>query len=250
MHGRGARGGKDVSCILVWLQGGISHIDSFDPKPAAPQEIRGEFGAIATNVPGISLCEPLPKLAAHQDKYSILRSWNPKNGSHGVADAYMMTGHPFNPALTYPAFGAVVAHEQGDRESMPPYIQLGNAIDKKFGGGAAGFLGDQFNPFILPGDASSPGFTVRDVVLPGGVDRPRFAHRMKVLQAVDTWQKRIDDDRARPRCEAAGTFYEKAYNLVTAPRPRRRLTSIRKIRACATVLGETRSARAACSPAA
>ena len=57
---------------------------------------------------------------------------------------------------------------------MPPYVQLGNAIDKKFGGGAAGFLGDQYNPFILPGDASSPSFTVRDVVLPGGVDRGRF----------------------------------------------------------------------------
>ena len=128
------RGGKDVSCILIRLQGGISHIDSFDPKPAAPEEIRGEFGAIATNVPGISLCEPLQNLAVHQDKYSILRSWNPKNGSHGVADAYVMTGHPFNPALTYPAFGAAVAREMVDRESMPPYIQLGNAIDKKYGG--------------------------------------------------------------------------------------------------------------------
>ena len=110
-----------------------------------------------------------------------------------------------------------MARELGDRESMPPYIQLGNAIDKKFGGGAAGFLGDQYNPFILPGDASSPGFTVRDVVLPGGVDRSRFAHRMKVLQVVDTWQKRTDDDAGSAPVRAAGTFYEKAYNLVTAP---------------------------------
>src|SRR5262249_25016940 len=82
----GTQPGKDVSCILLWLQGGISHLDSFDPKPLAPQEIRGEFGVISTNVPGISVCDPLPKLAQHQDKYSILRSWNPKNGSHGVAD--------------------------------------------------------------------------------------------------------------------------------------------------------------------
>ena len=111
----GSQHGKDVSCILLWLQGGISHIDSFDPKPLAPQEIRGEFGAIATKVSGIQICDPLPKLAQHQDKYSILRSWNPKNGSHGVADAYMLTGHPFNQALTYPAFGAVVAHERRDR---------------------------------------------------------------------------------------------------------------------------------------
>ena len=154
----GGRSGKDVSCILIWLQGGISHIDSFDPKPEAPQEIRGEFGAIATNVPGISLCDPLPKLAQHQDKYSIVRSWNPKNGSHGVADAYMLTGHPFNPALSYPAYGAVVARELGDRKSMPPYVQLGNAIDKKFGGGLGGLPGRPVQPVHPAGRCVEPEF--------------------------------------------------------------------------------------------
>ena len=188
----------ETSCILIWLQGGISHIDSFDPKPQAPEEIRGEFGAIATNVPGITLCDPLPKLAQHQDKYSILRSLNPRNGSHGVADAYMMSGHPFNQSLTYPAYGAVVAKEQGDRRAMPPYVQLGTSIDQRFGGGVAGFLGDQYNPFVLPGDASSPSFSVRDVVLPGGVDRNRFQHRMKVLRAVDTWQRQMESEPSAP----------------------------------------------------
>jgi len=208
---------REVSCILLWLQGGISHIDSFDPKPQAPQEIRGEFGAIATNVPGIMLCEHLPKLAQHQDKYSILRSLNPRNGSHGVADAYMLTGHPFNRALTFPAFGAVVAKEEGDRNAMPPYVQLGNSIDQKYGGGMAGFLGDQYNPFVLPGDASNPNYSVRDVVLPGGIDRGRFERRMKVLDAVDTWQRGMENESGSASLQAAGTFYEKAYNLVTAP---------------------------------
>jgi Protein of unknown function (DUF1501) len=207
---------RDVACILVWLQGGISHIDSFDPKPQAPEEIRGEFGTIATNVPGITLCDPLPRLAQHQDKYSILRSLNPRNGSHGVADAYMMSGHPFNQSIIYPAYGAVVAREHGDKKAMPPYVQLGTLIDQRFGGGVAGFLGDQFNPFVLPGDASSPSFAVRDVVLPGGVDRERFQHRMKVLRRVDTWQKQMETEPAAP-LQAAGTFYQKAYNLVTAP---------------------------------
>src|SRR3954470_9044760 len=77
--------GSDVSCILLWLQGGISHIDSFDPKPEAPSEVRGEFGVIDTNVPGIRVCDLLPRLAQHQDRFSILRSLNPRNGSHGVA---------------------------------------------------------------------------------------------------------------------------------------------------------------------
>ena len=202
----GVSSGREVSCILVWLQGGISHIDSFDPKPEAPAEIRGEFTAIATNVPCISVCDPLPKLAQHQDKYSILRSLNPKNGSHGVADAYMMSGHPFNQALTYPAYGAVIAKERGDRRSMPPYVQLGTQIDQRFGGGVAGFLGDQYNPFVLPGDASSPRFAVRDVDLPGGVDRDRFQHRMKVLHAVDTWQAGSRASRRRHRCRRPARF--------------------------------------------
>src|SRR4051794_20434784 len=206
---------KDVSCILLWLQGGISHIDSFDPKPDAPAEIRGEFGVIDTKVPGIRVCDLLPKLARHQDRFSILRSLNPRNGSHGVADAYMLSGHPFNQSITYPSFGAVVAKEKGDRESMPPYVQLGVAIDQRFGGGVAGFLGDQYNPFVLPGDASNPAFTVRDVSLPGGVDRDRFERRMRGLDAVDTWQSKLEADVAS--IEAAGTFYQKAYNLITAP---------------------------------
>ncbi len=213
----GSQSGKDVSCVLLWLQGGISHVDSFDPKPEAPEEIRGEFGVIGTNVAGIMLCDPLPKLAQHQDKYSILRSLNPRNGSHGVADAYMMSGHPFSQALTYPAYGAVVAKERGDQRSMPPYVQLGSSIDQRFGGGVAGFLGDQYNPFVLPGDASSPSFSVRDVVLPGGVDKGRFQRRMKVLHAVDTWQQRMEVEPGSSALEAAGTFYEKAYRLVTAP---------------------------------
>jgi hypothetical protein len=214
-----AGSGKDVSCILLWLQGGISHIDSFDPKPDAPAEIRGEFGVIDTNVAGIKLCDPLPNLARHQDKYSILRSLNPRNGSHGVADAYMLTGHPFNPAMTFPAYGSVIAKEKGDRNSMPPYVQMGTSIDQRFGGGVAGFLGDQYNPFVLPGDASSPGYTVRDVTLPTGVDRDRFDRRMKVLDTVDTWQAKMES--SPQSIEASESFYQKAFSLITAPQAKK-----------------------------
>ncbi|MBX6314080.1 MAG: DUF1501 domain-containing protein [Isosphaeraceae bacterium] len=210
---------RDVSCILIWLQGGISHIDSFDPKPDAPAEIRGEFGVIDTNVPGIRLCDPLPKLAVHQDKYAILRSLNPRNGSHGVADAYMMTGHKFSPAITYPCYGSVVAREKGDRNSLPPFVQIGMAVDQRFGGGVAGFLGDRYNPFVLPGDASSPSFSVRDVSMAGAVTKERFEHRMKVLDAVDTWQRQFE--AAPTSLEAAGSFYQKAYSLITSPEAKR-----------------------------
>ncbi len=214
-----AGGRRDVSCIVVWLQGGLSHIDSFDPKPEAPAEVRGEFGAIATGVPGIQLCDPLPLLARQQDKFAILRSLNPKNGSHGVADAYVLSGHPFSPAVTFPAFGAVVARELGDRTSLPPYVQVGTAIDQRFGGGVAGYLGDQYNPFVLPGDPSSNAFTVRDVSLAGGTDRARLDRRMRVLDAVDTWQKSLET--APEPLEATDSFYRKAYTLITSPEAKR-----------------------------
>jgi hypothetical protein len=210
---------REMSCILIWLQGGLSHIDSFDPKPDAPAEIRGEFGVIDTNVPGIKLTEHLPKLAMHQDKYSILRSLNPRNGSHGVADAYMMTGHPFSPAITYPSFGSVIAKEKGDRESMPPYVQIGTSIDQRFGGGVAGYLGDQYNPFVLPGDPSSNSFTVRDVSLTGSIDKARFDRRRRVLEAVDTWQSKMESSPGQ--LEATDVFYQKAYSLITAPRAKK-----------------------------
>ena len=174
---------------------------------------------IPTNVPGISLCDPLPRLAQHQDKYSILRSLNPRNGSHGVADAYMLTGHAFNQAIIYPTFGSVIAKEKGDRDSMPPFVQMGTNVDQRFGGGVAGFLGDQYNPFVLPGDASSPGFTVRDVTLPGGVDRERFQRRLKVLETVDTWQAQMESNVSS--LEATDVFYQKAYSLITAPRAKK-----------------------------
>lgn len=216
---RGAGKSQDISCILLWLQGGISHIDSFDPKPEAPSEIKGEFGVIDTNVPGIQLCDPLPMLAQHQDKYAILRSLNPRNGSHGVADAYMMSGHPFTPAITYPSYGSVVAKEQGDRTSLPSYVQLGTRIDQRFGGGVAGFLGDQYNPFVLPDDASRPNFKVRDVSLSGATDRGRFDRRMRVLDAVDTWQSKMEE--TPEAIEATDTFYQKAYSLITSPEAKR-----------------------------
>ncbi len=139
----------DVSCILVWLQGGLSHLDSFDPKPDAALKIRGEFSAISTKVPGIQICEHLPKLAMQQDKFSIIRSLNPQNGSHGVAESYMLSGYPFHASLTFPSYGSVVAREIGSRRGMPSNVQIGQSIDARFGGGGAGFLGNSFDPFIV-----------------------------------------------------------------------------------------------------
>src|SRR5262245_38994043 len=93
------------SVILMWMQGGPSHIDTFDPKPDAPTEIRGEFGSIPTTLPGVRLCEHLPHLAHNLDKFTIIRSGYSYNAGHGIADAYMLSGWRWTPTTVYPAMG-------------------------------------------------------------------------------------------------------------------------------------------------
>src|SRR5438105_3129811 len=156
-------GKKNINCILMWMQGGPSHHETFDPKPDAPAEVRGEFNTIPTTLPGVRIAEHLPMLAKQTDKYSIIRGHDPKNGSHGTADALMMSGHKFNASLPFPCYGSVIARERGYRDGMLPFVQLGRNIDRRFNGGIAGFLGDEYNAFEVPEDPNATGFKVRDL---------------------------------------------------------------------------------------
>src|SRR5579872_762813 len=156
-------GKSNINCILLWMQGGPSHHDTFDPKPEAPVEVRGEFGTIPTTLTGVRIAEHLPLLAKQTDKFSIIRGHDPKNGSHGTADHLMMSGHKFNAALAYPCYGSVIAKERGYRDGMLPYVQLGKNIDRRFNGGVAGILGDEFNAFEIADDPNAPAFRVRDL---------------------------------------------------------------------------------------
>jgi uncharacterized protein (DUF1501 family) len=203
------------SCILLWLQGGPSHIDTFDPKPDAPAEIRGEFGTIPTGLAGVRFAEHLPNLAKVTDKFSLIRGHDPRNGSHGVADHLMMSGHKFNPSLPFPCYGSVVAKERGYIGGMLPFVQLGKNIDRRFNGGIAGFLGDQFNPFEVPDDPNSPAFRVRDLSLANAKERDRLQRRYAMLHELDRHQKAIEE--AAPAVQARDIFYEKAHSLITSP---------------------------------
>ena len=122
-----ARPTKDVSCILVWTMGGTSHHDTLDPKPDASSSVRGEFGTIPTTVPGVRFAEVAPRLARSLNQYGLLRSLNPRNGSHGAADFIMMSGHRFSVTTIYPCYGSVVSQYQGFKTRMPPFVQLGSA---------------------------------------------------------------------------------------------------------------------------
>ncbi|HET6572495.1 MAG TPA: DUF1501 domain-containing protein [Fimbriiglobus sp.] len=206
---------KAKRCILLWMQGGPSHIDSFDPKPDAPAEVRGEFSTVATALPGVRFCEHLPRLARAADKLAVIRGHDPKNGSHGTADHLMMSGHKFNPALPFPCYGSVVAKERGYVGGMLPFVQLGRNIDRRFNGGIAGFLGDEFNPFEVPDDPNGKVFRVRDLAVAGDAERKRLDRRYAMLGDLESYQRRVED--AAVPVKARDTFYEKAHGLITSP---------------------------------
>jgi uncharacterized protein (DUF1501 family) len=205
---------KAKKCILLWMQGGPSHIDTFDPKPDAPAEVRGEFGTVPTALPGVRFADVAPLLAKSADRLTIIRGHDPKNGSHGTADHLMMSGHKFNASLPFPCFGSVVAKERGYVDGMLPFVQLGRAIDRRFNGGIAGFLGDQYNPFEVPDDPSSPAFKVRDLAVGTEADRKRLDRRYTMLADLENYQKAAEEPGV---VKARDEFYEKAHDIITGP---------------------------------
>jgi hypothetical protein len=207
---------NNISCILLWMQGGPSHIDTLDPKPDAPAEIRGEFSTIPTRLPGIRISEHMPFLAREFDKLSLIRGHDPQNGSHGVADHLMMSGHRFNPATAFPCYGSVIAKERGYNNGMFPFVQLGRSIDRRFNGGIAGFLGDQYNAFEVPEDPSAAGFRVRDLAVPNENERARLERRYNMLNEVDRYQSQVENSQS-PAVQARDVFYERAHALITSP---------------------------------
>jgi uncharacterized protein (DUF1501 family) len=218
-HAGQGRQAADVNCILIWTRGGTSHHDTFDPKPDAPASVRGEFKAIDTAVPGVKFTEILPRMARELNRYALLRSWNPKNGGHGVADQYCLSGHAFNPALIYPCYGSIVSQQKGFKTRMPPHVQLGDQVDRINGGGTAGYLSLEHNPFEILSDPSVAPFTVRDITPPQGVDRGRLTRRRRMLHTLDAMQRSID---AQPAAFAAlDQHYQAALNLITAPETKR-----------------------------
>ena len=209
------RKSPDVNCILIWTRGGTSHHDTFDPKPDAPASVRGEFGVLDTAVPGVKFTEIVPRMARELKRFALLRGWNPKNGGHSVADQYCLSGHRVNPALIYPCYGAVVSQQKGFKTRLPPHIQLGDQIDRRNGGGTAGYLDQEHNPFEILSDPNVETFTVRDITPPQGVDGGRLSRRRRMLHTLDSMQRSIE---AQPAAFATlDQHYQAALNLITAP---------------------------------
>lgn len=206
---------KDVNCILLWTRGGTSHHDTFDPKPNAPVSVRGEFQSISTATPGVVFTDIVPNMAKHQKRFALLRGWNPQNGSHGTADQWVMSGRKFSQAIAYPTYGSVVSYFHGFRSALPPFVQLGSQVDRRFGGGTAGVLGLNHNPFEMLADPNADKFTVRDISPPQGISMDRVKRRRSMLSRVDAVQRQAE---SQPEAfDALDEHYKAAMNMIMAP---------------------------------
>jgi hypothetical protein len=202
------------SVIHIFLPGGIAHQESFDPKPYAPIEYRGELGTVATKIPGEVFSETLPKTAQVADKITVIRSFTHGEAAHERGTHNMFTGYKPSPALRYPSMGSVVAHEYGPRNNLPPYVCIPTQPNIYAG---TGYLSSAFSPFSLGADPASAGFRVQDLDLPGGIDESRFATRRTVLEAVNEhFRKKEKSDGLA----AMDTFYERAYSLISSQKAR------------------------------
>lgn len=198
---------KAKSCILLWLDGGPSHLETFDLKPDAPDEVRGPFQPIDTNVSDIRICELMTRTARCCDKLAIVRSVTSPLGEHGIANHYLLTGYKPSPVLQYPGFGSVVTHLRPDGSVLPPYISIPETRSA-----GAGFLGSAFEPFETGGDPSKDEFRVRDLDFFPDVDDRRMQRRRDYLAEFDAVQSAFE-----VRDTATDSSFDKAYRLITSP---------------------------------
>ncbi|MFM1922065.1 MAG: hypothetical protein RLZZ303_3699 [Candidatus Hydrogenedentota bacterium] len=200
---------KAQSCIFIFMSGGMSHIDTFDPKPTAPIEIRGELGVVQTNT-GEYLGGNLQRLAQMADKFSLVRSMTHGEAAHERGTHNMLTGYRPSPAIMYPSFGSVVAHELGTRNNLPPYVAIPN-VDSPYHG--TGYLSTAYSAFSVGSEPVSNGFQVQDLNLPGGVTPERMEQRRSLLAAVDEHFMQLETSDA---LSAMDSYYQKAYGLISS----------------------------------
>ena len=202
------------SAIYVRLAGGPSHMDTFDMKPDAPDTHRGEFREISTNVPGVRICEHLPKLAKCADKYAILRGVSHTLAAHRLGAEYLMTGNRPLPALKYPTYGAVVSKELGAPRDIP-----GSVAIPKGPTGPTGFLGLEYGPFET-GASPKPGqpMNIRGLSLSNGLTLADIDRRNNLVKRYDTaFGAFAKEDKV---LSGMDEFSQKAYEMMRSSRTR------------------------------
>ncbi|MEX1114327.1 MAG: DUF1501 domain-containing protein [Akkermansiaceae bacterium] len=200
--------------IHIFLPGGLAHQESFDPKPFAPAEYRGPFGAIDTKIPGVQFGEFMKETAKIADKVTIIRSMSHGEAAHERGTHNMFTGYRPSPALEYPSIGSVISHELGSRNDLPPYVCV-PSVPNEFAN--SGYLSSAFGPFALGANPEQANFQVRDLNLPKGVDEARFARRRSLLETVDHHFRTLEESDS---IESMDAFYQHAYKLISSQKAR------------------------------
>jgi hypothetical protein len=225
--------GRARRCLLLFLTGGPSHIDTFDMKPSAPDVVRGEFRPVPTTVPDMEMCELFPQLAKHAHRLCVVRSVTHPDNTHTSAGYTMLTGvpHPLANAPSadnirptpddHPHVGSLIALIRSDQGSVPPFVSLPEVIKdaavNTFPGQDGGFTGHQYSPFQIDGNAARTGFELPDVFLPQGISESRIGQREALLTRLDASLDLVDDRTLANR----DVWYQKAFEVLRAPELRR-----------------------------
>ena len=202
------------SVIILWMRGGPSHIDMWDPKPDAPPEYRGEFGTIPTKAPGIRLADLLPMCARLMDKWSIVRSLNHTDAGHSTGDQICFTGYPTGPnpdENIMPSCGSIAAKQLGDlNPKLPAYVMIPRMVP----GTGAAYLGVACKPFETQADPAIPGpFRVPNFDLAQGVTLERAGDRRQLLGGFDHIRRDLDQTG---QMDGLDRYQQKAWDILTS----------------------------------
>lgn len=227
--------GKAKRCILLFPFGGPSQIDTFDPKPDAPEGVRGEFKPIETSVPGVRIGEMFPRLAGMADKYAIVRSVTHADAVHTTAGYTMLTGRPHARANDpaggiavrptpddHPHVGSIVASARDGAGGLPPFVSMPEVVRDaglyEVPGQGPGFLGGRNGPMLFEADAKRRRFSAPDFFAPADLGEGRLADRRSLREQLD---RRVGQVEAGGRLAALDAHYQRAFDLVRSPAARR-----------------------------
>ncbi|WP_020473173.1 DUF1501 domain-containing protein [Zavarzinella formosa] len=232
----GSSPGTAKSVVLLWLWGGPSQLDTFDPKPNAPLEFRGPFGTIPTKIPGVRFCELFPQIAAVSDKLAVIRSLNTTSNDHGIAGTIGLTGSGAGgkgldgqplPGAPRPATGSVVARvltatgaRKASKEQLPPFLVVGGKLHqgkKPIIGEGGGPLGNTYDPFRLEYDPIH-GTKVPALQLETDLTPDRLGDRQALMKSLDVAERNVD--RARQTTGALDQYRSQAFAMLTSSKAR------------------------------
>jgi hypothetical protein len=207
--------GRQKAVILVWLWGGPSQLDTFDPKPDAPLDYRGPFRTIGTNVPGIQVCEYLPQLAKMADTYSLIRTLHHETNDHGIAGTIGLTGKAAAGGKVMPSMGSVVARVKGYHPPLSSFVVVGKPLQqghRPIQGEGGGQIGSSYNPFRIGYDEVK-GVEISDLTPPEEMTSARIDRRKSFLKAVDAAEKQMF---STGEAAALSRSYEQAFQLIAS----------------------------------